>query len=214
MVVGTCALVFILIRSLWVIHLARNSRKSDPHVYNQKRRKPSCLLAVLGSGGHTKEMIALLKTLDKRSITPRVYLIADTDTFSEEKVTQLQKTIDDPNFTVHRIPRSREVRQTYLSSVLSTLYALLYTLPIIITSKADLVLCNGPGTCIPVCVWVFLSKILLFRSTKLVFIESICRVKTLSLTGKLLYQFADYFIVQWQELATKYPLTLYIGRLL
>jgi len=46
-----------------------------------------------------------------------------------------------------------------------------------------------------------------------VFVESVCRVKTLSMTGLLLYLIADVFIVQWPQLALKYRLTTYIGRL-
>ena len=50
--------------------------------------------------------------------------------------------------------------------------------------------------------------------TKVVFIESVCRVKSLSLTGKLLYPFVDEMQVQWQELQDKYPRTKYIGMIL
>lgn len=48
--------------------------------------------------------------------------------------------------------------------------------------------------------------------TKIVYVESICRVETLSLSAKLLYPFADSLIVQWPELLTKYPRCKYIGR--
>jgi hypothetical protein len=42
--------------------------------------------------------------------------------------------------------------------------------------------------------------------------ESFCRVKTLSLTGKLLYVFVDVFIVQWMQLVSKkYKKIVYLG---
>lgn len=46
------------------------------------------------------------------------------------------------------------------------------------------------------------------------YIESIARVKTLSLSGKILYVFrlADDFVVQWPQLVQKYPRSIYIGR--
>lgn len=47
----------------------------------------------------------------------------------------------------------------------------------------------------------------------IVFVESICRANTLSLSGLLLYHVVDEFIVQWPQLALKYPLARYIGRL-
>jgi len=46
-----------------------------------------------------------------------------------------------------------------------------------------------------------------------VFVESVCRAGTLSMSGHLLYYVADEFIIQWPQLALKYPLTRYIGRL-
>jgi UDP-N-acetylglucosamine:LPS N-acetylglucosamine transferase len=41
-----------------------------------------------------------------------------------------------------------------------------------------------------------------------VFVESLCRVKTLSLTGRILYPWADLFAVHWPDLRTKYPDTV------
>ena len=46
---------------------------------------------------------------------------------------------------------------------------------------------------------------------KLIFIESYAKVKTPTLTGKLLYPFADRFYVQWQELLEFYPKARYVG---
>lgn len=52
---------------------------------------------------------------------------------------------------------------------------------------------NGPGTAVPLCYahWA-LSKLLLWNTdAKILFIESFCRVTSLSLSGKLLYPIAD-----------------------
>lgn len=51
------------------------------------------------------------------------------------------------------------------------------------------------------------------QDTKIVYVESICRVETLSMSAKLLYNFADSLLVQWPELTLKYPKCQYIGRL-
>jgi len=48
------------------------------------------------------------------------------------------------------------------------------------------------------------------RNIKIIFIESFARVQTLSLSGKILYYFADRFLVQWPELRTKYPMSEYL----
>jgi beta-1,4-N-acetylglucosaminyltransferase len=45
---------------------------------------------------------------------------------------------------------------------------------------------------------------------KLLFIESFCRVTSLSLSGKLLYPLASRFLVHWPQLKAKHPrATLY-----
>ncbi|XP_075038425.1 UDP-N-acetylglucosamine transferase subunit ALG14 isoform X3 [Mixophyes fleayi] len=80
-------------------------------------------------------------------------------------------------------------------------------------SSHPLILCNGPGTCIPVCFSALLLQILGINKIIIVYVESICRVESLSLSGKLLYYFVDYFIVQWPLLKDKYPNSIYLGRI-
>nr|WP_225349401.1 hypothetical protein [Limosilactobacillus reuteri] len=46
---------------------------------------------------------------------------------------------------------------------------------------------------------------------KVIYIESFARITTPSLTGKILYHFADLFIVQWKELLKVYPKAKYFG---
>ena len=51
------------------------------------------------------------------------------------------------------------------------------------------------------------------KDVKLVYVESICRVKTLSLTAKILYYVVDRLIVQWPDLYEKYERAVYLGRI-
>ncbi|XP_076850751.1 UDP-N-acetylglucosamine transferase subunit ALG14 [Brachyhypopomus gauderio] len=175
-----------------------------------------CVLVVAGSGGHTSEIIRLLGGLSP-SYSPRHYVIADSDGMSEDKIrtfeTSRQTGGVQREFTIHRIPRSREVLQSWTSSVLSTLYSLLYSVPLVFRLRPDVVLCNGPGTCVPLCAAGLLLGILGLKRVLLVYVESICRVESLSLSGQILYHLADYFFVQWQPLQAKYPKSIYIGRL-
>ena len=46
---------------------------------------------------------------------------------------------------------------------------------------------------------------------KLVFIESYAKVERPTLTGKLLYPFADRFYIQWGELLEFYPKAVCVG---
>ncbi|CAG8778243.1 14293_t:CDS:1, partial [Acaulospora morrowiae] len=56
-----------------------------------------------------------------------------------------------------------------------------------------------------------LHKILGIKWIKLIYVESFARVRTLSLSGKLLLRFVDRFIVQWPYLEQKYPQAEYKG---
>lgn len=66
--------------------------------------------------------------------------------------------------------------------------------------RPQLIMCNGPGTCLPICLAAFCFRLVFFMDVRIVFCESFCRVKTLSLTGRLLYPIADRFVVQWPQL--------------
>lgn len=51
-------------------------------------------------------------------------------------------------------------------------------------------------------------------NAKIIYIESLAKVKTLSVTGKNVYKIADKFYVQWKDLMQKYSKAEYIGRLM
>lgn len=166
---------------------------------------------VLGSGGHTAEMMLVVKNLRREVYSPRLYVVANTDKMSKDKVEQFEKSSSDHE--VFEITRSREVKQSFLSAVFTTLLAFINCFPLIWKEKPDLVLCNGPGTCIPVCFAAFILRLLRrIPKCKIVYVESFCRVKTLSLSGKILKPFVDMFVVQWEDLVD--DKTRYFGQLM
>ena len=65
----------------------------------------TCL--VLGSGGHTAEMLRLAAALDPARYTPRLLVLADNDSLSRARAAQL----DPATHTVAEIPRARAVGQ-------------------------------------------------------------------------------------------------------
>jgi len=171
------------------------------------------LCMVLGSGGHTTEILKLLKCLNLQTYNQRLYFVAETDNFSEKKLEQLENS-DMKCFQIVRIPRSREVGQSYLTSALSTLLATCHCLSPLLLFQPQLLIVNGPGTCLPVTLICWLLSCLRISPCKIIFVESLCRVRSLSLTGKILQYVADEVLVQWQELVSKYPRTKYIGKFL
>ncbi|CAB4000570.1 UDP-N-acetylglucosamine transferase subunit ALG14 homolog [Paramuricea clavata] len=160
-------------------------------------------------GGHTKEMLTLLTGMSS-CYYPRIYIVANTDNMSAEKIKNFEK---ENKYEFEKIPRSREVHQSWSSTVITTFKSVLFSFPLVFRHKPQLILCNGPGTCIPICLAAFLLKVVGFQDVSVIYIESICRVETLSLSAKILYYFADQILVQWKQLQKKYPRTLYLGRL-
>ncbi|KAM7246280.1 hypothetical protein CapIbe_002578 [Capra ibex] len=205
---GAVALLLLAVR-LWVV---LSPRAPVP-------RRSLSLLVVAGSGGHTTEILRLLENLSN-AYSPRHYIVADTDEMSTHKINSFEQIRADrnpsatfPEYYVHRVPRSREVQQSWLSSVLTTLYSMCLSFPLTYRVKPDLVLCNGPGTCVPICISALLLGILGIKKVIIVYVESICRVEHLSLSGKILFHLSDYFIVQWPTLKEKYPKSVYLGRI-
>lgn len=59
------------------------------------------------------------------------------------------------------------------------------------------------GTCLPLCLAGYALRFLGIQHVKIVFVESFCRVQSLSVTGRLLYFLADRFVVQWPGLVER-----------
>ncbi|XP_075973634.1 ALG14, UDP-N-acetylglucosaminyltransferase subunit [Anticarsia gemmatalis] len=173
--------------------------------------KPLRTIICIGSGGHTTEMLRLVKSMNMTKYNPRMYVLADNDESSEVKIHEAEK--DHINYRLSRIPRSRNVQQPYLSSIWSTLYAIGHAIPILLIYRPNVIFCNGPGTCIPICLVAFFMRCAFLMDCRIVFIESICRVRSLSLTGRILEFFADLIIVQWPELRDACYRAKYFGRL-
>ena len=167
------------------------------------------VLFVLGSGGHTAELLPVASSLGD-SASPKVFVAAEER--SLERAKALEK-----NASFVQIPRARAVGQSYLTSVATTLWALLFSVATVLRFRPRLVLCNGPGICVPIAAAAMLLRLVGGRSAcRVVFIESGCRVESLSLSGKILYRLClvDAFLVQWESLQQRVPKSIYLGRTL
>lgn len=207
LVAAICLALLLILRCLWILREIQQVRSQKGGLRTRRRTQPCKTLVVLGSGGHTSEMLHMVRQLDPKRYQPMEFVVADTDHTS---VQRLQALIPGNQHTVHTIPRSREVGQSYVSSLFSTLYALVHAIVITIQIRPELLLCNGPGTCVPVVMGAWMLRILGFPC-RFVFVESFCRAQTLSLTGKILYKVVHCFLVHWESLHQKYPNT-YLAR--
>lgn len=155
-------------------------------------------LVVLGEGGHTKELLALIDLLGDGY--EYGYLVIHDDKVSENKI-----KIPGPVF---RVVRPRYKKLHLFKDILNTLRCFWESSLVLWRFRPEVVLSSGPAVAVPVSVLSRLSTI------RVVFIETGSRVESLSLTGKIIYRFAHLFFVQWPGLTKRYPKAIYAGRLL
>lgn len=185
-------------------------------------------LYVLGSGGHTTEMMALIKQSFKPNKNAhRRYIITDGDRHSINQNKSLERLIRlnclDGTAGTHDtllVTRARSVHQSFFTSVFTSMqcaFGILAALTMIPAKRmrqpnsADfkyphVIVTNGPGTGFIVALVAFVLKVVWLAPQdrlKVVFVETWARTHHLGLTGKLFYwsQIAALFVVQNDTLA-------------
>lgn len=190
---------------------------------------PTRLLVVLGSGGHTAEMLTMLKGLDCSRYTHRSYIISSGDAFSAGKAKEFEddmakrarkdKDMDSGNWDVSVVPRARNIHQSVLTAPLSCARCLLACFAVLQRPSASssphtrasakrfyptLIVSNGPATGVMIVLASIMLRFFGFPGAngtmRTIYVESFARVKRLSLSGKLLLGTVDRFVVQWQGL--------------
>ncbi|KAL6877771.1 oligosaccharide biosynthesis protein Alg14 like domain-containing protein [Trichoderma longibrachiatum] len=191
-------------------------------------------LFVLGSGGHTKEMLMMMDdgTCDFRN-THRRYLLSRGDSMSEHHLADYEARLralceargtSPGTHDVRAVTRARRVHQPLWSTPLTALRSIADIFPALLAPPPPppdnsavgrrlryprRVFSNGPATGFFVALAVHLLKMAYVvpeSCCKVIYIESWARISTLSLTGKLLLYtgIADVFVTQHQEVATQY----------
>lgn len=152
----------------------------------KKQKKKVCFAA--SSGGHYEQLMMLKP------------LMLENDSFILTEKTGYDAEVPGVrSYYVHQVNR-REKKFIFLM-----ILNLFRSIRIFLKERPDAIICTGVLATIPMCL---LCK--LFRR-KLIYIESFAVIETPTLTGKLLYKFADQFYVQWESLLKFYPKALYLG---
>ena len=192
------------------------------------------MVAVLGSGGHTAEMMSLLRDVNPTKYKHRTYIVSSGDGFSADRALEIETTIQSKYsnrsnvskaeevdsvtgiWEVKVVPRARMIHQSRWTTPLSSIWCLISCMVTLREASMasilrpyeypDVIISNGPATA----VMVILASILLkffgiapLYKMKTIYVESWARVKTLSLSGKVLLcmGLCDKFVVQWEQLA-------------
>lgn len=156
------------------------------------------LLVVLGEGGHTTELLNLVDLLG--DLYEYHYIISDRDNLSAD-----QLRIDGQ---VHRVLRPRGKDTPLPIAALRLLVTSLQALGVLLRVRPKAILSTGPAIAVPVAI---LGKLL---GARVIFVETGSRIQTVSMTGRIMYRWADLFFVQWPQLQNKLPRAIYAGRLI
>jgi len=79
------------------------------------------------------------------------------------------------------------------------------SLLIFLKERPAVVVSTGADSAVAICL---IAKLF---GKKVVFIESFCRVNSASLSGRIMYRFADLFLVQWKQNLRFFPKAKYAG---
>lgn len=148
--------------------------------------KKICFTA--STGGHFEQLMMLKPLMDKY------------DSFIVTEKTDYSVIKDDRK--VYYLKQVNRHEKTFIFKMIANVFT---SLNIFIKEKPDVIISTGALATIPMCV---LSKI--FRK-KVIFIESFAKVTSPTLTGKLIYKFADQFYVQWEQMKEYYPDAIFKG---
>jgi beta-1,4-N-acetylglucosaminyltransferase len=156
------------------------------------------IMVILGSGGHTAEMVRLTEELGPHDYE---YVVASDDPLSA------RKTVYPGLVHVVLNPRTKADRNPVLIAAKAVL-ALFQSARLVARSRAEVIVGCGPALAVPI---MLLGKL---RGKRLIFIETGSRVETRSTSGRMLYPFSDLFLVQWPSLTGKYKRAIWRGRLM
>lgn len=140
------------------------------------------------SGGHFEQLMMLKPLMEKYDsfiLTEKTKYIANTEGMETYLVVQVNR--DEKIFPFKMLGITLRSFLIYMKE------------------RPDAIICTGVLAMIPMCL---ICK--LFRK-KIIYIESFAKVTSPTLTGKLLYKYADQFYVQWPEMKQIYPNAIYLG---
>jgi len=135
-----------------------------------------CLIS--SAGGHLSQMLQLEKLWKKYDC----FYVTEKREISKD-LTKKFKTyfIKDPGRNLFRFCLS-----------------LFQTFSIFLKERPDIIITTGAGIAVPM---GYIGRLF---GKKIIFIESLSRVKNPSITGKFLYPMSNLFLVQWKFLLEKY----------
>lgn len=150
------------------------------------------VLFISSTGGHLSEMMQLKSLFEKY----------DYHIITEKTKSNMSLQEKYPNKVNYLIYGTKDHKLSYPFKLLANCFKSLY---FYIKLRPKVIITTGAHTAGPMCC---LGK--LFGS-KIIYIESFANIHTKTITGKMIYHFADLFLVQWESMLELYPKAKYCG---
>ncbi|MCL1631171.1 O-antigen ligase family protein [Sporolactobacillus sp. CPB3-1] len=158
-------------------------------IENDEKDSKTDICLISSSGGHLEQLKRLLPIVKEYSHT----------------------IITEKNTSTSNMNNFYEVNYLIQQDRKKTLFILVYLINFLISAvfylrfRPKIIISTGAGVVIPFCL---IGK--LFGS-KIIFIESFAKVNSPTITGRIVYKFADQFYIQWTDLKKCYPKGIYRG---
>lgn len=144
------------------------------------------VLFISSTGGHLSEMLQLKGMFNKY----------DYHIVTEKTKSNLKLKEEFPNRVNYLIYGSKTHILSYPFKLIANCFVSLF---LYIKIRPKVIVTTGAHTAGPMCC---IGKIF---GSKIIYIETFANIKTKTITGKLIYKFADLFIVQWDSMLKLYP---------
>lgn len=152
------------------------------------------VIFISSTGGHLSELMQLKRIFDNYDY----HIITEkTDTTIKLK-SEYGKRID---YLVYG------ARNYLFSYIFKFSYNVIKSFFLYLKIRPDVIVTTGAHTAVPIC---YIAK---FFKKKIIFVESFARVNSKSMSGKMINEIADVFLVQHKELLDVYENSIYKGDL-
>lgn len=150
------------------------------------------VVLISSTGGHWTQLMQVYKELKSK----------DKKNLQIKLITEKNNTNEENNYDF-LIQQDRKQKMFLLIVFINVCLSLVYVLK----HRPDYVISTGAGAVLP---YLIFSKIF---GSQIIFMESFAKVNSPTITGKIVYKFANHFFVQWPEMLEYYPKALFKGSL-
>lgn len=153
----------------------------------KEKKKKICFAA--STGGHFEQLMMLKPLMEKYDS----FIITEKTSYSVGKANDIK------TYYMNQVNRKEKA---FIPNMIANSFKSLF---IFIKERPDFMITTGVLATIP------MALIVKLFGKKLIYLESFAKISSPTMTGKLLYKYADRFYVQWEKMLEIYPNAIYKG---